>query len=159
MIALIAAMDENNTIGKGNDLPWHYPEDLAYFKRKTLGKKVLMGRKTYESILMKLGRPLPKRENIVLSRTLPEKEGIRVIRDLPSYLERFPKEETLFVIGGRSVYEAALPFADRLYITHIAAGHEGDVTFPAYDKEAFETIKSEKKGPLTFAVYERKRRD
>ncbi len=159
MIALIVAMDENNTIGKENDLPWHYPEDLAYFKRTTRGHKVLMGRKTYESIVEKLGRPLPQRENIVLSRTLPQTEGIRVIRDLSSYLEGFPEEETLFVIGGKSVYAAALPYADKLYVTHIAASHEGDVTFPAYDKADFETLSKEKKGPLTFAVYARKRGD
>ncbi len=159
MIALIAAMDANNIIGRGNDLPWHYPEDLAYFKRMTLGKKVLMGRRTYESIEKKLGGPLPKRENIVLSRSLPEQEGIVVIRDLPSYLARFPKDETLFVIGGKSVYAAALPYADRLYITHIDAEHEGDVTFPSYDRDDFTLVNREQKGPLTFAVYARKERE
>ncbi len=157
MISLIAAMDRNGLIGKGDDLPWHHSEDLRYFKRTTKGKKVLMGRKTYESIAAKLGGPLPGRENYVLSRSAEGFAGVRMVRDLNAFLTEFKeKEEELFVIGGRSVYEAALPYADYLYLTRIDESHTGDTYFPEVDFEAFEMISQTNKPPLTFKVYRRK---
>ncbi len=158
MIALIVAMDRNGLIGKDNELPWHFPEDLDYFKRVTKHKKVLMGRKTYESIVDKLGKALPLRENIVLTRQRLKLEDAYVINDLPAYLRKVPEEDTLFVIGGRMVYEASLPFADRLYITHIDGAYEGDTYFPTVDFSKFEIVQKEKRPPLTFVVYERKDR-
>ncbi len=156
MIALIVAMDENRLIGKDNQLPWHYPEDLKYFKEKTMNETVIMGRKTYEAIVNHLGRPLPKRDNIVLTRQERSFPGARVIHDLKAYLETIPRDKTVFIIGGSSVYAAALPFADRLYITHIGGTYSGDTYFPDYDETKFAKIASETCGNLSFAVYQRK---
>jgi len=158
MIALIVAMDKNGLIGKNNELPWHYSKDLAYFKKTTKHKKVLMGRKTYDSIVEKLGKALPMRENIVLTRQPLKLKDAYVIHDLPSYLRKIPEEETLFVIGGRTVYEASLPYADRLYITHIDDVFEGDTYFPKVDFSKYRVVRKEENPPLTFAVYERKAR-
>ncbi len=158
MIAIIAAMDRNRLIGRNNALPWHFSEDLRYFKRTTKNHKVLMGRKTYESIVDKLGGPLPKRENYVLSRSANGFEGAHVVRDLDAFLTSFPPEERLFVIGGRSVYEAALPYADELYITHIDDTFTGDSYFPDVDLSAYRVRHEESKPPLLFRVYERKER-
>ncbi|TVP94250.1 MAG: dihydrofolate reductase [Acholeplasmatales bacterium] len=157
MIALIVAYDEQRVIGHGGKLPWHLPEDLAHFKELTLGKTVLMGRKTYESILQSLGKPLPKRHNIVVSKTLSKADGIEVIRELEPWLNRLAQtEEEVFVIGGRTVYERALPYAKRLYITHVKGRHEGDVLFPEVDFSHFECRHYEEKDTMAFAMYERK---
>ncbi len=156
MIALMVAMDKNRVIGHKGSLPWHYKEDLQYFKEKTLNHPVIMGRKTYESILRSLGKPLPKRENIVLTRQDKTFKGARVIHDLPAYLETIPKEMTVFVIGGAEVFELALPYADRLYITHIDKAFEGDTYFPDVDLTGYNLIESQVKGDLRFAVYQRK---
>ena len=154
MKAIMVAMDKNGVIGNNNDLPWHYKEDLAYFKRMTLGKTVLMGRKTFESIQRRLGKPLPKRHNVVLTRQNTLFEGAEVIHDIVEYLKTC--RDNVFVIGGAQVFEAALPYVDYLYITHINATYKGDTYFPQYDKSAFEKISSRIEGPLEFAVYQRK---
>lgn len=156
MIALIVAMDKQGLIGKENALPWHYPEDLKYFKRQTLNHTVVMGRKTYESIIQVLNKPLPNRDNIVLTTQEKSFKGARVIHDLQAFLETIPADKTVFIIGGRSVYQAALPFVDRLYITHINQTFEGDMYFPSYDHAAFQVVKEDVVGDLTFSVYERK---
>ena len=114
MISLLWAMDENRAIGRNNQLPWHLPEDLKYFKRVTMGKPIAMGRKTYDSI----GRPLPGRENIVITRNQGVTiEGCTVIHDVKDLLKR--DDEELFVIGGAEIFKEILPFADRLYVTEI----------------------------------------
>ena len=115
-IALIAALDDGNLIGVGNDLPWRLPRDLAHFKALTLGHAVMMGRATYQSI----GRPLPRRRNLVLSRnrsfTAP---GCDVYADIESALASVRADETLMVIGGARLYEAMLPRAARMHLTHV----------------------------------------
>ena len=157
MIAIIVAYDEKCIIGHQGRLPWHLPEDLAYFKKVTLNKTVLMGRKTYTSIIERLGKPLPKRCNVVISSTLPEQDGIEVIRHLEPWLQKHCDSETeVFVIGGQSVYEAALPYAKRLYITHVKGQHDGDVTFPDVDLSRYQTVQYVEKDAMAFAVYERK---
>ncbi len=156
MVALIVAMDKQQTIGKNNALPWHFKEDLQYFKQKTLHKTVLMGRKTYESIVDKLGKPLPKRDNIVLTRQSKSFEGARVIHNIKAYLETIPNDMEVFIIGGKEVYEQSLPFVDVLYITHINDVYDGDTTFPEIDFQHYQLVKKEEKPPLTFAVYVRK---
>ena len=154
MISLIFAMDKNNLIGKNNDLPWYYPEDLKYFKEVTMNKTVVMGFNTFKSIFDRIGKPLPNRTNVVLSRNTNLKyDGVIFTNDLKTFLDG--KEEEIFIIGGKQVYEATVALADRLYITHINKEYEGDVYFPKIDYEKYNKIKSVINGDLEFAGYER----
>ncbi len=155
-LSLIVAMDKNRLIGNKNTLPWHFKEDLRYFKKMTTGHTVVMGRKTFESILDVLGGPLPNRENIVLSRSMEAVDGAKVIRDATHYFkEASRKDEEVFVIGGANVYALALPYVKTLYITHIDEEYEGDTYFPDIDFSMFDKVKEEHVPPLTFSVYER----
>lgn len=124
-------------------MPWHIPEDLAHFKRLTVGHPVIMGRKTYESI----GRPLPGRTNIVLSRSMEkDTDGIVLVRSLEAALSKAALSkgaEEIFVIGGEAVFEATLPIANRLYLTRIATEFSGDTFFPPYKHLFHRTISSE----------------
>ena len=131
-LALIAARARNGVIGLDNRMPWHLPEDLAYFKRVTLGKPVVMGRKTFESI----GRPLPGRLNIVVTRNPGwQAAGVQVAHSLDAALalaaEAVPEE--IMLIGGAELYRQALPQADVLYLTEIDAEFAGDAFFPEVD--------------------------
>lgn len=155
MISIIVAIASNNCIGKGDGLPWHYPEDLRYFRQVTTNHRVLMGRRTFLSIIGRLGRPLPDRESLVASRD-PDfaYPGVTVIRDLEAFLREDHADE-VFVIGGREIYKAALPYADRLYITRIMKDYPGDVFFPAYPAEDFRLIRQHDDRELSFRVYER----
>ncbi len=155
MIAAIVAMDRQGLIGNKGALPWHYKEDLSYFKETTLNHTVLMGRLTYESIVKQLGKALPKRTNVVVSNTLKALPDANVVHDLKAYLNNVPKNATLFVIGGAQIYQQSLAYCDRLYITHIEAIHEGDTYFPALDWSMWKCLNKKTQGPLTFAVYER----
>lgn len=155
MIALIVAFDEKKLIGKDGTLPWYFKEDLIYFKKITEHHKVVMGRVTYESILKSLKKPLPNRENIVVSRQRLNPDGITVVNDLEAYLKTVDQDEKVFIIGGSMIYKIALPFADRLYITHVKGTYHGDTYFPEYDEKNFKCIKKEETESLTFAVYER----
>lgn len=154
MISLIFACDPNHLIGRNNDLPWNYSEDLKYFKEKTLNKTVLMGEQTFYSILSKLGKPLPKRNIVVASLEDFSYPGVTVTRDLLAFLKE-EREEEIFVIGGKTIYELAFPYADRLYITHIKKVHEGNV-YLNFSLDDFQLIKEEVLPELTFAIYERK---
>lgn len=135
-ISIIVARSKNNIIGKNNGLPWRLPEDLKWFKKMTTGNVVIMGKNTYDSI----GKPLPNRMNIVVSRTMPSTEGIFVVRSLEeasmvaTYLA---PEKNIFVIGGRMLYETAMPLVDKLIITEINESFEGDVSFVDFDKSSF----------------------
>ena len=155
MIAIIVAMDIDNLIGKNNTLPWYYPDDLAYFKKITTGKTVLMGRKTFESIISRNKKPLPNRKNIVLTSNLQfQYSGVEVIHDGNAYLKQ--TKEDVFVIGGKQVYELALPYAEQLYITRINKKYEGDTYFPLFQLEQFQLIQKEEQGDLCFCIYQRK---
>lgn len=157
MISLIWAMDKNNLIGKGNELPWRYSEDLKYFKKTTLNKQVLMGDKTFESILFYLKKPFPNRKSIVASLNEFSYPDVDWVKDIDEYLSTYQGEE-LFVAGGKTIYELALPYADRLYVTIINKAHEGDVYFPKVNFDDFQLLsKTEGENKdLTFFVYERK---
>lgn len=157
-VTLIAAVASNGIIGKDNALIWRLPADLAYFKRNTLGKPVLMGRKTFES----LGKPLKDRTNVVLSRTLAKApEGCELVRSVPEALEKYAGED-LMVIGGADIYAQTLPSADRLLITYLDRAFEGDAYFPAFEGPDWKLV-SEIPGeldernliPHAFRVYER----
>lgn len=161
MISLIVAMDNNRVIGKDNQLPWHLPADLAYFKKTTMGHSIVMGRKTFVSI----GRPLPGRENIIVTRNHSfQAEGCTVIHSVDDIkVIASKRKEEVFVIGGAEIFQATLPFADRLYMTKIDAHFPGDTFFPSFDETEWQLISSKKglkdeKNPYdyTFLVYERK---
>ena len=160
ILSMIVAHAADRVIGKDNDMPWHLPADLAYFKKTTLGKPIIMGRKTYESI----GRPLPGRKNIVISRDSEYRaEGVEVVSSVDAALTLVDDVEEVMVIGGGAIYQHCLPSADKLYITHIDARINGDTFFPEYDLNIWEKVSSEGRAAdeknqyqLDFAVYQRK---
>ncbi|WP_076541213.1 dihydrofolate reductase [Shewanella sp. UCD-KL21] len=129
-IAMIAAMANNRVIGKDNKMPWHLPEDLKHFKAMTLGKPVVMGRKTFESI----GRPLPGRHNIVISRQADYHiEGVSCVSSFEQAKQLVTGCDELVVIGGGQLYKEILPLADILYLTFIELTVDGDTFFPEWD--------------------------
>lgn len=130
ILSIIAAMADNGVIGIDNRLPWNLPADMKWFRQQTLGKPVLMGRKTFDSI----GRPLPKRRNIVVSREAGlEIEGCEVARSIDAALELCAAEAEVMIIGGASFYQQMLPRAGRLYLTLVHTEVEGDAWFPEID--------------------------
>lgn len=144
-ISLILAMADNGTIGHNNALPWHLPNDLKFFKNSTMGKPIVMGRKTYESI----GKPLPGRINIVISRNLGEFDipGCIVFNsliDAITHIENTIVEPEIMIMGGAQIYQAALPLMDRLYLTHVHANVEGDTQMPQFDFSNAKLIFEEK---------------
>lgn len=156
MVSLIVAIATNNVIGKGNRLPWHYKKDMEYFKQTTWGKTVVMGEATFRSIESYIGKPLPGRKNVVASLTDFSYPGVEVTNDIISYLQDVPKEDEVFIIGGKIIYDLTLDVADRLYITHIDKEYEGDVYFKDVDFSQYDIIKEEQYNELRFAVYERR---
>jgi dihydrofolate reductase len=156
-LALIVAMTKDGTIGDKGKIPWHIREDLQRFKRLTMGHPIIMGRRTYESI----GKPLPGRTNIVLTQSPNLAAPAEVLRfgSLKAALDhcRQQNEDLVFVIGGGKAYEAALPLADKLFITEVLLEVPGDTSFPAYDRTAW-TETSREDGPeCSFVEYERRR--
>lgn len=138
-LSLVVAMDRNQLIGRNGDLPWRLPNDLRHFKRTTLGKTVLMGRKTWDS----LGRPLPERQNWVLTRDATfTAEGARVFHDLDAALAAHDAGE-LMVIGGAELYRQVLPQASRIYLTEVQAELEGDAWFPEFNRKQWRETASE----------------
>lgn len=131
-IALVAAMANNNVIGLNNQMPWHMPADLAHFKKVTLGKPVIMGRKTYDSI----GRLLPGRRNIIISRqAAPEGLGADWVDSVDAALALVAEHDEVMIIGGAQLYQQMLDRADRLYLTHIGLDTAGDAYFPNYQQQ------------------------
>lgn len=140
MLSLIAAMATDRIIGNENQMPWHLPADFAWFKQQTLGKPIIMGRKTFESI----GRPLPGRKNIVISRQAqPAQENIIWVTSIDEAIASAADAEEIMVIGGGNLYQQLLPRAQKLYLTHVDAEIEGDTQFPEYDPDQWESVFSE----------------
>ncbi|MBT3567035.1 MAG: dihydrofolate reductase [Porticoccus sp.] len=140
-LSLIVAMANNRTIGLNNTLPWHLPGDLKYFKSITMGKPIVMGRKTFDSI----GKPLPGRLNIVITRnTNWSFSGVEVAssldqaKNIVSLMDESMSE--IMVIGGSEIYNTAIDQADRLYITRVQASFEGDTFFPLFDEEIWHEV-------------------
>jgi dihydrofolate reductase len=132
-IALIAAISQNRVLGKDNQLVWHLPKDMRFFKTKTMGYPVIMGRKTFESF----GNPLPGRTNIVITRNPAYRaEGAIVVASLDEALTEAAKyhTDTVFIAGGAEIYRQALSVADTMYLTHIHAEVEGDAFFPEFSE-------------------------
>lgn len=158
-VSLIVAIAHGGVIGRDNDLPWHLPDDLKHFKALTWGKPVVMGRRTFESI----GRPLPGRENRVVSRRPGfEAPGCRVFANLAQALAG-PVPEVM-VIGGAQIYAAALPLAQRIYLTEVDAQVQGDARFPEFDPAEWHELSREPHAAderhaqgFTFRVLERVR--
>src|SRR5712664_1807844 len=133
--SLVVAMARNRVIGRNNTLPWRLPEELAHFKRVTLGHPVVMGRKTYESI----GKPLPGRLNIVVSRNRDFRApGCKVVASLEEAYRAAGDADEVSIIGGTSLFEAALPTADRIHLTEVEADVEGDTWFPEFDRSQWQ---------------------
>jgi dihydrofolate reductase len=161
MISLIAAVGEGGVIGKDNRLPWRLPADLRWFKAKTLGKPVIMGRETCESI----GKPLPGRRNVVVSRTWKAAPpGFELAQSPEHALEVAGPAPEVMIAGGAQIFAAFLPRAGRIYLTEVHHLFEGDTHFPALDRSAWEVALREDHAadpqnswPMTFLILERKR--
>lgn len=139
LISMIAAMDKNRLIGNGPDIPWQMPADRRHFRNMTVGKPVVMGRKTFET----LKRPLGNRSNIILTRnrSYEAPQGCIVAHSVDDVLATVKQAEELMICGGTPIYQAFLPHANRLYITQIHATFEGDVYFPEFDLEEWQEVK------------------
>jgi dihydrofolate reductase len=139
-IALIAALAENRVIGRDNQLPWRISADLKHFKALTMGKPIVMGRKTWESI----GRALPGRENIVVTRdTGYRAQGCQVVHSIDEALEITGKSDEVMIVGGAGLYQQTLEHADRLYLTRVKAEVEGDTWFPEIDPRQWREVACE----------------
>jgi len=160
VISLIVAMAQNGVIGRDNALPWRLPEDLKRFKEFTLGKPILMGRKTFEAI----GRPLPGRANLVLTRDRDWRAaGVIPVHSVEEALLQTRTCDELVVIGGAEIYRLLLPFARRIYLTHVHADIPGDTYFPAFDPAQWDDVDYQTQPaderhahPITFVTLERR---
>lgn len=159
-ISLIAAAAMNDTIGNKGKVPWHLPADFAYFKAKTKGHTIIMGRKTYESI----GKPLPDRRNIVITRqTGYSALGCEVVASLPDAL-RLAGDGEIFIIGGSEIYDLALPLAHKIYLTRVEDEFPGDALFPKIDPKIWHVtetlpgvVDQKNPHPHTFYTYEKRK--
>jgi dihydrofolate reductase len=160
LISLIVAMAQNGVIGRDNALPWRLPEDLKRFKEFTLGKPILMGRKTFEAI----GRPLPGRANLVLTRDHDWRApGVIPVHSVEEALLQTRTCDELVAIGGAEIYRLLLPLARRIYLTHVHADIPGDSYFPAFDPAQWDDVELHTQPaderhayPLTFVTLERR---
>ncbi len=141
IISIIAAMGNERVIGIENRLPWRLPADMQWFRKCTLGKPIIMGRTTFESI----GKPLPGRKNIVVTRNQQYRaQGVVIVHSLEAAIEAARGAEEVMIIGGANLYSQALTLADRLYITHIHADFAGDSWFPNYNTDQWRELSREK---------------
>jgi dihydrofolate reductase len=160
LITLIVAVADNGVIGRDNTLPWHLPDDLRRFKRITMGKPIVMGRKTFDSI----GKPLPGRQNIVVTRdTNYRREGVTVVHDAEAALSAAGAVPEVMVIGGAELFRTLLPRAGRLHLTRVHGNIEGDVVWPALDDREWRVVERESHSaderhawPMTFEVWEKR---
>lgn len=168
-LSLIVALAQNHVIGIDNKLPWYLPNDLKYFKQVTMGKTIIMGRKTYESI----GKPLPGRTNIIITRQADYRppnanDSVRVVasleaaKELAASLALINGQNEALIIGGAEIYTQALPLVDRMYLTEVHADVGGDAYFPAFDRSQWQAVaredfSAEGGNPYdySFVVYER----
>ena len=160
-LSIVAAVARNGVIGREGGIPWHIPEDMTRFRALTTGHPVVMGRKTWDSLPDRF-RPLPGRRNVVVTRNpVWTADGAERAASLETALELLDDLETVFVIGGASLYDQALPLADDLELTEVDLEPEGDAFFPAWDREAFEEMSrdarvSEDGTPFAFVTYRRR---
>ena len=154
--SLIAAVAENNCIGKNNKIPWNVPEDFQYFKKTTLGKTCVMVQATFESIIGYLGKPLPGRQNVVitLNKEYQAPEGVRVFHSLDEIFDNLKDEDT-FICGGASIYRQTIDRVDTLYITEIHQSPEGDTFFPEINKNIWKETSREDHENFSFVIYKK----
>jgi len=160
MISIIVAVSEDLGIGKNNELLWHIPEDMKRFKKLTMGKTVIMGKKTWESLPR---RPLPGRTNIVITDQPGEQfEGAVSVYSIDEAIRKCRKEDEAFIMGGGSIYRQFMQFADRLYITHVHKKAPADIFFPEINPEIWKAVEKEEFRvnednliPYTYTIYER----
>lgn len=156
IVSLVVAAADNNVIGRDNAMPWHIPEDFKHFKTVTMGKPCIMGRKTFESILTQLGKPLPGRVNIVVSRKNYQHDGALTCKDLQEAIEQASKIDTdeICIVGGAQIYAQALDLADQIYLTRVHQSPDGDAFFPALGREWVESAHEQREG-FSFLTYTR----
>lgn len=157
-LSIIVAMAKNRVIGAENDLPWHLPADLKYFKATTLGKPIIMGRKTFDSI----GRPLPGRQNIVITRSADwSHEGVDVAASLEEAIKLAEPADEVMITGGAQIYALSMGLVDTLYITEVDTVVDGDACFPEVDKSIWREVSRDPhpaedgKPAYAFVIYER----
>lgn len=163
MISILVAYDKQGVIGKQNELPWYLPADLKRFKQLTVGHPVVMGRKTFDSIIKRLSHPLPDRTNVVLTRDLKfNYSGVTVVHDLDTALAMLQTEGEVFVVGGAEIFKQTMALTDRIYATEINAEVDGNVFFPKFDRVDWQEVeRSEHKADeknsydYAFVIYER----
>ena len=159
-LSIIVAMSTNHIIGNENNLPWRLSSDLMHFKKITMGKPIVMGRKTHESI----GRPLPGRDNIIITRNLYyEADGCAVVHSTEEVEKLCQQHDEIMIMGGAEIYRYFLPLAERLYVTEVHAEVEGDTVFPEFDPDEWievrrEDLKADEKNQYdySFVVFDRK---
>jgi dihydrofolate reductase len=165
MISIIVAASDNDVIGQANALPWHLSRDLKHFKDLTTGNAVIMGRKTFESIMARLGKPLPNRKNVVITtqKDFVVPPEVVVTGSFEEAIEK-TKGEEVFVSGGAAIYAMALPHTDRIYLTRVHMQSAGDVHLPSIDFSEWNLVKEEQwpkdeknEFDATFQLYERRR--
>ena len=156
IISLVVAAADNHVIGRENAMPWHIPEDFKHFKTVTMGKPCIMGRKTFESILDSLGKPLPGRVNIIVSRKNYQHDGALTCKDLEEAINQGGKTgaQEICIVGGAQIYAQAIPFADRVYLTRVHQSPEGDAFFPVLGNEWIEKSRDDREG-FSFLTYEK----
>ncbi len=163
IVSIIVAKAENNVIGKDNQLIWHLPEDMKFFRKMTTGHHVAMGRKTFES----LGKPLSNRINYVITRNKSyDQEGVIVVYDIEEAIEkaRLKGADELFILGGGEIYRQSLALADRLVITEVKTTVEGDTYFPEFEKSDWKEVSRDEHPSddrhaydYAFVIYEKQR--
>jgi dihydrofolate reductase len=162
-ICIIAAVARNGIIGSGNQMPWRLPEDMKRFKQLTLGHAVIMGRRTFDSIIATSGKPLSGRDNIVVTRSREwARPDCRAVHSLEAALAAVHEPQDAFVIGGAEIYALALPIAGRLYMTEIERDFDGDTFFPDFDRSRWHEVSRQQIAPggsagfaYAFVEYER----
>ncbi len=157
-VTIVVAISENHVIGKDNKLLWYLPNDLKHFKDITTGHTVIMGRKTYESV----GKPLPKRRNIIITRQDIKIEGCEVVNSIEAALKLAIGEEEVFIVGGAEIYKQAMLLTDRIYLTIVHKEFDGDSFFPEINLNEWKAVSREDHGPdeknslpYSFITYEK----
>ncbi len=158
IVSIVVACADNHVIGINNQMPWHIPEDFKHFKTVTMGKPCIMGRKTFESILASLGKPLPGRLNIVISRNNAQYSGALTVKDIDEAIEQATKSDSdeICIVGGGQIYTQALEhnLVDRIYLTRVHQSPEGDAFFPALGTEWKESARDDRDG-YSFLTFEK----
>lgn len=160
LVLIAAVAEDNRVIGQDRDLPWHIPEDLQHFKELTTGHPLLMGRRTFESIVHQFGGPLPDRRMVVLTtqEDYPEYPDVETYSSIDDAMEALSDEDVVFIGGGEVIYEQFLPKADRLELTLVEGSYEGDTFFPPFEHligSVFEETRMDQRDGFRFVTYER----